>query len=239
VNAITAIRMAADWEWDHKEIKSPDSIAKLIALYRSLEDLSIRREILRTVFVFPPTEIPFDFLVERLDVDPPQLKAEILGSLQFHVKRPYLSGLVQGRLLPLLHRFCRDPQEKCMYSDEMSGEMDFRFWVFRALGGIGSPESTRVIEEFLARTKWPTDMLAEAANAHWDITQDPKYVEILRKAKKEGMAGNTLHALVEIEKYLRSRLSKASPSKRDEPAARRAGGRRSGKEDRTSARRKK
>jgi hypothetical protein len=220
VNAIKAIGLAADWGWDHKEIKSPRSLGKLTALYAKVDDVTIRDPIIWTISQFSPTEIPFDFLMDRLAVDPPLLKANILANMQFHVKKPYLSRIVRDRLLPLLHAFCTEPQEKCMYSDAFHGEMDFRYWVFRCLGGIGRPESAQVIEDFLATNEWPLDMLAEAANAHWDITRTPKYVDILRKAEQEGVAGNTEHALREIEEHLGIKRPKALKPKAPKPKRR-------------------
>jgi TIR domain-containing protein len=217
VNAINAIGLAVDWEWRHKVIKSPHSVAKLIALYAELDDVDVRSNILMAISKFPSTEIPFDFLIDRLAIDPPLLKANILAEMQFHVEKPYLSRVVLRRLLPLLHEFCGYPQEQCMYSDEFQGEMDFRYWVFRCLGAVGSRESVPIIEGFLATNVWPLDMLAEAANAHWDITQTTNYIDILRKAKKEGVAGNTEHALEEMEEYLGIKRPRTSKAKHGKP----------------------
>jgi hypothetical protein len=45
--------------------------------------------------------------------------------------------------------------------------------------------------------------LAEAGNAHWELTGEDAHVEVLRKAKRKGAAGNTEYALGEIEEYQR------------------------------------
>jgi hypothetical protein len=202
-NAINTIGLLADWEWDHRQIKSPSSITKLIALYKKLGDdeIKVRKSIIRALMNFSGPEIPFSFLIKRLAIDPVEIKAEILANLQFYVDRPYLAPLMYGELLPLLHEFCRYEQVESIYSDEYYFEMDFRFWVFRCLGGLRKLESAEIIKKFIENHKWPLEMLAEAANAHWDITHTVKYVDILKRAKKEGVAGNTEHALKEIEEY--------------------------------------
>jgi hypothetical protein len=229
-NAINALGLLADWEWDHREIRSPQtSLPKLTTLYEKVEDVSIRKAILHAISKFSTPDIPFKFLVERLAVDPPVLKGRILADMQFYVDRPYLTPPVEERLLPLLHEFCRYPQATSIYSDDFSPEMDFRFWVFRCLGAIRRPESASVIEEFIATHKWPLEALAEAANAHWDITGVPKYVDILRKAKQQGVGGNTRQALREMEKFLRVSSDASKSPKAAKP--------RQGKKDRLSLKR--
>ena len=92
-----------------------------------------------------------------------------------------------------------------MYSDEWQSEEDFRYWVFRCLGRIGNADSAPVIEEYLETHKWPIETLAEAANAHWDITGSTRFLPILRRAEAEEALGNTEHALREMERKLQER----------------------------------
>lgn len=204
-NAVQVIGLLAWWEWDHREIKSPEtSIPKLQDLYEATSIRRIRRLIVQTLSHFDPTEVPFDFLVDRLAVDHVALKADILAALQFVVDRPYLRELVTERLLPMLHQFCEYPLRKSVYRDEFLGEMDFRFWVFRCLRGIGSADSVPVIERYLDANEWPLETLVEAAHAHWAITHTAKYLEVLCEAKRRGALGNAEGALKEMEKFVRA-----------------------------------
>src|SRR5207245_2713508 len=104
-NAINAIGLLADWSWDHRQIKSQGSIAKLTAFYERTGDGRLRSMIMDTLFKFDGPEIPFDFILDRLAEDPVPLKATMLANLQFFVDKPYLSDLIKTRLLPLLHNF--------------------------------------------------------------------------------------------------------------------------------------
>ncbi len=201
-NAIKAIGQLADWEWDHRSVKSAGSIAKLTEFYEQTDDRSLRGLIIDALFKFEAPEIPFEFILDRLAKDHVQLKAAILAPLQFYVNKPYIADLVNARLLPLLHEFCTYPLRDSIYSDEWHTEEDFRFWVFRCLGGIGNADSAPIIEEYLETHNWPLGTLAEAANAYWDITGSPRYIGILRRAETEGQLGNTEHALREMEKHL-------------------------------------
>jgi hypothetical protein len=112
------------------------------------------------------------------------------------------------QVLPLLHQFCTWPMRDSMYTNTFFGEQDFRYWVFRCLGGIGNAESAPVIESYLEANDWPVATLAEAANAHWDITGTTRYIDVLRRAEAEGELGNTEHALAEM----RQSLGEAEPA---------------------------
>jgi hypothetical protein len=201
-NAIKAITMLADWEWSDRVIKSPTTVSKLTAFYEQTEDRTLRTLMIAALFRFGGPEIPFEFILTHLRDDHVQLKAAILGDLQFYVDKPYLRELVTTELLPLLHAFCEYPLREAVYSDDWHGEADFRVWVFRCLGGIKSADSAPVIEKYLETHDWPIETLAEAANAHWDITGSTRYLPILRRAEAEEALGNTEHALREMEQHL-------------------------------------
>jgi hypothetical protein len=201
-NAIQAIGLRADWEWTDPVVKSATSVERLMAYYGLAPDLRLRIHVIDALFKFDATEIPFDFLVERLAQDVVPIKAEVLGSLQFFVQKPYLRDLMDSQVLPLLHEFCTWPLRDSMYTSTFFGEQDFRYWVFRCLGGIGNAQSAPVIERYLEVNDWPLATLAEAVNAHWDITGSTRYIDVLRRAEAEGELGNTEHALAEMRQAL-------------------------------------
>lgn len=201
-NAVQAIGMKADWEWTDRVVKSATSVERLVAYYAVAPDLRLRIHVIDALYKFDATEIPFDFLVERLAQDPVPVKAEVLSNLQFFVDKPYLRDLMHRQVVPLLHDFCTWPLRDSMYTAPMFGEQDFRYWVFRCLGGIGDAGSVPVIERYLEVNDWPLETLAEAANAHWDLTGSTQYIEVLRRAEVEGALGNTEHALAEMRRAL-------------------------------------
>jgi hypothetical protein len=209
-NAVKAIGVVADWEWNDRVIASPDtSIPRLVGLYQATGIRKLRRLVIFTLFRFDPTDIPFEFLLDRLAEDHAELKGETLSELQRFVALPYLEDLVHGRLLGMLHGFCGLPLRGSVYNDELVGEMDFRFWVFRCLRLIGSQDSVPVIEQYLNANDWPLDTLAEAVHAHWALTHRLDYLPVLREAKKRGVLGNTESGLKEME-----RLSRAEARRR-------------------------
>lgn len=201
-NAIQAIGLSADWEWRNSVVKSATSVERLTAYYGVASDLHLRIHVIDALYKFDATEIPFDFLVECLAHGEVPIKAEVLGGLQFFIDRPYLRDLVQSQVLPLLHEFCTWALRDSMYTNTFFGEQDFRYWVFRCLGAIGNAESAPVIERYLEANDWPLGTLAEAANAHWDITGTTRYIDVLRRAESEGELGNTQHALAEMRRSI-------------------------------------
>ena len=208
-NAAKAIGYLASSEYRDRVIASPDtSVPKLRSLYEATSIRRIRRTIVQSMFLFAATDIPFEFLIDRLAVDHVEVKAEILSGMQFVANRPYLKDLITQRLLPMLHEFCEQPLRTSVYEDEMFGEMDFRFWVFRCLRVIGSSESVPVIERYMEANDWPLETLAEGAHAHWALTHTPVYLEVLREAKRRHQIGNTEGALKEMEKFVRSQARK-------------------------------
>jgi hypothetical protein len=212
-NAVRTIGLLADWQWDHREIASPDtSIPRLLSLYEATEVRRIRQEIVQTVFKFDPTDLPIEFVLDRLALDHQAVKGAILSEMQFVVDRPYLRDLVNDRLLPMLHEFCEYPLSQSVYRDDLFGESDFRFWVFRCIRTIGNPESVPVIERYMESTNWPLEALVEAAHAHWALTGVPTYLEVLRRAKREDALGNAETALKEMEKFVRAEARKKKAS---------------------------
>lgn len=204
-NAVQAIGLLADWEWDHREVRSPDtSIPKLVELYRRTRGRTVRGQIIQTLFKFDPADVPLKFLIDRLGRDHVRLKAQILAELQFVVQQRDLEDLVMERLLPMLHRLAQYPLSKSLYEDEFSGEMDLRFWVFRCIRMIGSDRSVPVVEAFLEANEEPLETLVEAAHAHWALTHTPVYLAVLREAKRQGALGNAEDALKEIERFIKT-----------------------------------
>ena len=188
-NAIKAIGQLADWEWDGRSVKSERSVAALTEFYEQTDDRSLREFILDALFKFEAPEIPFGFILDRLATDHVQLKASILASLQFYVNKPYIAGLVTDRLFrhsftsSASTRYGRASTATNGTARRTSDSEDFRFWVFRCLGGVGSADSAPVIQQYLETHDWPLGTLAEAANAYWDITQSPRYIAILEESR--------------------------------------------------------
>lgn len=210
LNAVNTVRQLAEG-WGGAPIRSHSTVPLLIRLYKESDDPEIR-EPAAEALVSIGTMAAYRFVTKCLDSASPKIRASILGGLQFVVDRSMNAEWVRNDLLPLLHEFCALPQEECMYFDEFDGEEDFRFWVFRCLGAIRNPTSAQVIDRFIAGTNWPLTTLAEAANAHWDITHTTRHIGILRRAKAEHALGNTEHALKEMEAFERKRRS--TPAKR-------------------------
>lgn len=174
LNAINAIALLADVEWDGRDIKSPTtSVPRLIALYEAVDDPTVRTAIIHALAKFGLPHIPLDFLIAALERDSVPVKAAILADMQFYIDSPYLRERVEGMLLPVLHKLTNHPQNDAVYADVFGSQHDLRFWIFRCLGVIGHPDSAPIIATFVAKHDWPKDVLSEAAQAHWRITKTP------------------------------------------------------------------
>jgi hypothetical protein len=178
-------------------------------LYSASDDDKIKASTIRAIFAIGSIT-GYRFLATLFREAEPAIKANILGDFQFIVGNPIHAEWVDSQLLPELHKCCSYAQQDCLYFEEWGGEEDYRFWVFRCLGQIKNAASAPVIEEFISATAWPLTTLAEAANAHWDITHTDKYISLLRQAKAAGLAANTEHAIKEIETYQRKQKAKES-----------------------------
>ena len=147
-----------------------------------------------------------DFLIRILAKKQPIIVAEILSIWQ-DMHNWGDSSVWVPRILPVLHRFTRLPQEQCLYFDHDGIEQDFRFWVFRCLQGLKRRGSRSYIEEFISSVKSPTETLVEAAMAHWCVTGSDLYIPILRRASRSGNS-NSKYFLKKIREYNSSQKRK-------------------------------
>lgn len=206
-NSLLAILSLASG-WDGRFIRRHQLIGPLLQLYQDAAeagDLQIEKEVVSALCGMDSI-VTRDFLIRILAKKQPIIVAEILSIWQ-GMHNWGDSSVWVPRILPVLHRFTRLPQEQCLYFDHDGIEQDFRFWVFRCLQGLKRRGSRSYIEEFISSVKSPTETLVEAAMAHWCVTGSDLYIPILRRASRSGNS-NSKYFLKKIREYNSSQKRK-------------------------------
>jgi len=187
-NAVDAIGRLADPEYDGRRIRYYTSIGPLADLYENSADEGLREEIVGAIGPIG-SKFCYDHLVRWLPGASPRIKAAILRELwRCYGSDSFTPIPWHDTLIKLLHKYTTWSDKDCLYLDLEFGENDFRFWVFRCLGVARKRSSKPYILRFLGTKTWPFAVVAEAAAAHWEITRSDKYVGVLRKADRLGVA---------------------------------------------------
>jgi len=198
-NSVDAIKLLADYSYDHRIIKSHSSISPLILLYKESKDTKLKGKVIDALAAIGSKSC-YDFFVTILNEEKNlMLKAAIFTGLWIMSSSGDFSDW-SPTLLRILHDYTNWPVEKCLYFDYEKEESDFRFWVFRCIAEAKNRLSLPYVERFLESHNWPLSTLAEAAAAHWHITKTTKYIDILRNSESQGVMSSAFITLEKINK---------------------------------------
>lgn len=198
-NSVDAIKLLADYSYDHRIIRSHSSISPLISLYKESNDPKLKEKIIDALAAIG-SKLCYDFFITILNEEENLvLKVAVLTGLWVMSSSGDFSDW-NPTLLKVLHEYTNWPVEKCLYFDYEKEESDFRFWVFRCIAEAKNRLSLQHVDRFLESHNWPLSTLAEAAAAHWHITKTTKYIDILRQAESQGVSSSAWVTLEKINK---------------------------------------